>query len=131
MATSIAAKLLLKAGGTLWLDDPTRAALLGPLPDGASVVTDPADADVAVVFITSAADVETSVVPRLGALRSVPAFWIAYPKGGRADINRDSLWPRLAPHGIRPITQVALDQTWSGLRFRPLRPNEEPFSGGR
>jgi hypothetical protein len=60
----------------------------------------------------------------------VPAFWIAYPKGGRADINRDSLWPRLAAHGLRPITQVAIDETWSGLRFRPLRPDEPPFTGG-
>ena len=24
--------------------------------------------------------------------------WIAYPKGGRADINRDSLWPIVAEH---------------------------------
>jgi len=59
------------------------------------------------------------------------AFWVAYPKGGRADINRDTLWPILAEHAFRPIGQVALDETWSALRFRPIKPGEAPFTGGR
>jgi hypothetical protein len=131
MASSTAAKLLLKPGGRLWLADPSRASLLGALPDGASVVADPAGADVAIVFVGSAGEVETAVEPRLERLREVPVLWVAYPKGGRADVNRDSLWPRLAPYGLRPITQVAIDDTWSALRFRPLRPDEPPFTGGR
>jgi hypothetical protein len=56
---------------------------------------------------------------------------VAYPKGGRADINRDSLWPILAEDGFRPVSQVALDDTWSALRFRPLKAGEAPFTGGR
>jgi lysophospholipase L1-like esterase len=32
---------------------------------------------------------------------------------------------------MRPITQIALDETWSALRFRPLAPGEAPFTGGR
>ena len=48
-----------------------------------------------------------------------------------ADINRDSLWPMVAVHGLRPITQVAIDETWSALRFRPLTADEPPFTGGR
>jgi hypothetical protein len=31
---------------------------------------------------------------------------------------------------MRPIGQVAIDDTWSALRFRPLAPGET-FSGGR
>ncbi len=62
---------------------------------------------------------------------SQPAFlWICYPKGGRADINRDSLWPMLTPYRLRPITQIAIDDVWSALRFRPLTPDEAPFIGG-
>ena len=57
-------------------------------------------------------------------------LWILYPKGGRADINRDSLWPLVAVHGLRPITQIAVDETWSALRFRPLAEGEPPFRGG-
>ena len=131
MAASTASKLLLKPGGRLWLADPARAPLLGPLPGDAGLVDEPKGADVAVVFVSGAADVEAEVVSRLETLRGVSAVWVAYPKGGRADINRDTLWPLLAAHGFRPITQVAIDETWSALRFRPLRPGEEPFAGGR
>jgi hypothetical protein len=56
---------------------------------------------------------------------------VLYPKGNKADINRDSLWPIVGEHGLRPITQISVDDTWSALRFRPLREGESQFSGGR
>jgi hypothetical protein len=52
--------------------------------------------------------------------------WIADPKGNRADINRDTLWPMVSPYGMRPIAQDA----WSALRFRPNREGEGTFTGG-
>jgi hypothetical protein len=30
----------------------------------------------------------------------------------------------MAEYGVRPITQVAIDEVWSGLRFRPLTEEE-------
>ncbi len=35
------------------------------------------------------------------------------------DLNRDSLWELLSGDGIRPVRQIAIDDTWSALRFRP------------
>ncbi len=58
-------------------------------------------------------------------------MWVAYPKGNRTDINRDTVWPIVSEHGLRPIGQVALDDAWSALRFRPLKEGEAQFSGGR
>jgi hypothetical protein len=55
---------------------------------------------------------------------------VAYPKANRADINRDSVWPVLAEHGLQPIAQVSLGEIWSAIRFRPLKPGEEQFTGG-
>jgi hypothetical protein len=52
-------------------------------------------------------------------------------KGNRTDINRDSLWPILGEHGLRPVTQVSIDQVWSALRFRPLKEGEAQFTGGQ
>jgi hypothetical protein len=52
-------------------------------------------------------------------------------QGQCADINRDTLWPILAEYGMRPIGQVAIDDVWSALRFRPDREGEAPFAGGR
>ena len=47
--------------------------------------------------------------------------WVAYPKAGQldTDLNRDILWRHFAPLGIRPVRNVALDDVWSALRFRP------------
>ena len=127
---TIAAKLLLGDGGSAWVSDLARAGLLGPLPDGATVVGSPASADVALLVVESAADVRASLATNAAGLATAAAFWVAYPKGNRADVNRDSLWPLLAEHGFRPISQVALDDTWSALRFRPLRPGEPQFNPG-
>ena len=49
----------------------------------------------------------------------------------RADLNRDTLWPVLGEYGMRPVSQVAVDEVWSALRFRPRKPGEPPFTGGR
>lgn len=129
----LAARLLVKAGDTVWVSDPARAPLLGPLPDGARVVTgavDGAGARVAVVFVDDAAAARRSFDADAPALKAIPVVWVLYPKGGRADINRDSLWRIIAPYGLRPITNVSVDDTWSALRFRELRPDEPPFMGG-
>jgi hypothetical protein len=83
------------------------------------------------LLIKPGSRVWVSPADRLGLLAAPAVLWFAYPKGGRADINRDTLWPLVATHGLRPITQVAIDDTWSALRFRPLRPDEAPFTGGR
>ncbi len=128
---TVAAKLGLKGGGRLWVSDPAGAALVGPLPEGASLQSTAADADVALVVVASAAEARAAVAAHRDVLAGRPSFWVAYPKGGRADINRDSLWPILAEAGIRPNTQIALDDAWSALRFRPLAPGEAPFTGGR
>ena len=63
--------------------------------------------------------------------RNKPAvFWVAYPKGNKSDINRDSLWPIVAEFGMRPNGQVAIDDHWSALRFRANREGEAEFTGG-
>ena len=57
-------------------------------------------------------------------------LWIAYPKGNRTDVNRDSLWPIVADFDMRPNGQVAIDDRWSALRFRSNRAGEGRFTGG-
>ncbi len=48
-------------------------------------------------------------------------LWFAYPKKTgpvRSDLDRDHGWEPLTQAGLLPVTQVALDATWSALRFR-------------
>jgi hypothetical protein len=49
------------------------------------------------------------------------AVLAAYPKAGKlgTDLNRDVLAALLAGQGVQPVRQVAIDETWSALRFRP------------
>ena len=129
-AKTVAAKLRILPGTPFWVSDADRVALLGPLPEGAARVAEPTVARVAVIVGDDADTVRAALAANAASLGGVDAFWIAYPKGTRTDVNRDSLWPILAEHGFRPISQVALDETWSALRFRPLRPDEAPFTGG-
>jgi hypothetical protein len=131
----LADRLLIKPGDTVWVSDAERVAVLGPLPDGVTTVAGGSVAAaaprVAVVFVEDAATARRRFGADAAALRSVPVLWVLYPKGGRADINRDSLWPLIAEHGLRPITNVSAGDTWSALRFRELKPGEAPFTGGR
>jgi hypothetical protein len=127
----VAEKLLIKSGNAVWISDPARQGLIGPLPGGARFVDKLGDATVAVVYAADAAGARAVLLEHGSDLARTAVVWVAYPKGNRADINRDTLWPIVAEHGMRPITQVAVDDVWSALRFRPLKEGEEQFAGGR
>ncbi len=126
----VAEKLLIRPGASVWSSDASLLRRLGGLPDGVREAASPDAADVAVLFAGDAASLRAALDAERGHLPLRGALWIAYPKGGRADINRDSIWPIVGAYGMRPNGQVALDATWSALRFRALREGEAPFAGG-
>jgi hypothetical protein len=49
-------------------------------------------------------------------------LWMAYPKGSSkrytSDINRDHGWDQIKESGFRAVSQIAIDEDWSALRFR-------------
>ena len=50
-------------------------------------------------------------------------MWITYPKktsGVESDLSREEVWDAMAATGWRPVAQVAIDEVWSALRFRPI-----------
>jgi hypothetical protein len=127
---TVADKLLIKPDSTVWCSQPGRVSVVGPLPPGARLVEDLGAASNALVFADDERSLRGVLKANANLLDRPSAFWILYPKGNRTDINRDSLWPLVAAHGMRPISQVAVDDIWSALRFRPLRDEEAPFTGG-
>ena len=49
-------------------------------------------------------------------------FWIAYPKGTskiKTDINRDTIRETVLQYGLKTVTAISVDDTWSALRFSP------------
>jgi hypothetical protein len=128
---SVADKLLIKPGTTLWISDQARTHLLGPLPDGVATTSDPSTASTSIVIADDGESARRLFATDGTALLGSGNVWVLYPKGNKADINRDSLWPILADFGFRPISQVSVNDTWSALRFRALKPGEPQFTGGR
>jgi len=81
----------------------------------------PDAADVIVAFVRAKAELDSVAGPAIEAARRDKLAWIAYPKAGQlgTDLNRDILAKSLAERGVQPVRQVAIDEVWSALRFRP------------
>jgi hypothetical protein len=74
------------------------------------------------VFVKDSQEMKRYVPRCLQALMPGGILWIAYPKlssGIKSDLTRDVGWESIFQAGFRPVTQVAIDETWSALRFKP------------
>jgi hypothetical protein len=96
---------------------------LGDLPAGVAQVTEASGTlDWLCLFVQNRAELAHWSPIAIGLVKRDGLFWIAYPKGGakaKTDLNRDSLWKLMEPSGLRPVAMVAIDATWSAMRFRP------------
>jgi hypothetical protein len=117
---SVAQKLQIKEGQSVSVLYPP-AGLNIDLPEGTRRTSSVAGSDVVLVFASSRAELSKRADPFVKAARRDALAWIASPKAGRldTDLNRDSLSELLQERGIRPVRQVAIDDVWSALRFRP------------
>jgi hypothetical protein len=116
---SLAQKLQIKAGESVVVLYAPRDVTIEL--EGTRKVSNAAAADAMVVFAANRAELRERADPFVEAARRDALAWIAYPKAGQldTDLNRDSLWKLLEDRGIRPVRQVAIDDVWSALRFRP------------
>ena len=123
--TPLAKKLLLRPGQRVAIVQAPEGfrAALGPLPERITVAeTLDGPFDLGLVFVREKAAVDRLVPLAIAALTPGGVLWLAYPKqSGKAktDITRDVGWEAVYAMGWRPVTQIALDEVWSALRFRP------------
>lgn len=73
------------------------------------------------VFASSRAEMEDMLkkVEKAGKYDCI--LWACYPKGSgklKYDLKRETVWESLAGIGLRPVSQVAIDEKWSALRGR-------------
>ena len=94
--------------------------------EGIEVVADAAaQADALLLFVNNMAEAQAltpGAVEVVADVKPEGVLWVAYPKGSskvKTDVNRDTLWPVVQAHGWRPVRQIAIDEVWSALRFRP------------
>ena len=74
------------------------------------------------VFGANRIELETSLLRVKEAGKYDCHLWACYPKGGgriQSDLKRETVWAVLELIGLRPVSQIALDDTWSALRGRP------------
>ncbi|HEX9615518.1 MAG TPA: hypothetical protein VGA55_08415 [Bacteroidota bacterium] len=118
MATNLPTKLNIKSGMKLRvLGKPASLALPGV------TTTSSGKADGVMVFVKTLADVDKTCGPAMEAAKADKLAWIVYPKAGQldTDLNRDILWNHVARYGIQGVRQIALDEVWSAMRFRPKK----------
>lgn len=111
----LAAKLQTKDTPVCVLNAPKGFALDGP------THKDPKAAKALLLFVKDSADLKAKAAPAVAAARRDAITYIAYPKAGQlgTDLSRDSLNAMLQGQGIRAVRQIAIDDVWSALRFRP------------
>ena len=117
MDTALKEKLLMKAGKTVLV---INAPIDFWMP---SAKKSNQNADVTLVFVRNEADISSLSKMAIGNTNPDGVLWFAYPKkssGVKTDINRDSGWEPLAKNKFVPVTQVAIDETWSALRFKSI-----------
>jgi hypothetical protein len=122
----LAKKLLIKPWHRVVVLNPPagHAEMLHPLPDGAQVldVSDPVgEADAVLAFARDRAELERVLAQVRSAVQRAGLVWVAYPKGGKkagTDLNRDILHALMSEEGLTGVTLVAVDETWSAMRFR-------------
>jgi hypothetical protein len=72
------------------------------------------------VFVTHRAEVQRGAPAWRSALTPEGILWVSYPKGKaiETDLNRDSLNQAMHDAGLQGVSQVAIDDVWSALRFK-------------
>jgi hypothetical protein len=125
MPASLQQKLQLKSGQSVVILNPPpgyQDKLMAELKDNVLFTEDRVNAEAVILFVNSLAEAKDLAPNAIRAVKPDGLLWIAYPKGSskvKTDVNRDSLWQAVKPTGWRAVRQVALDEVWSVMRFRP------------
>jgi hypothetical protein len=123
--TSITKKLGIKPNHKLLILNAPDGYLetLDTIPEGAEIQTHAEGSfDFVQIFLYNKADVEKYAPTGIQTVKPGGLLWFTYPKKTakvKSDITRDTGWESVRAAGWRPVTQIAIDETWSSLRFRP------------
>ena len=124
--TPLAKKLRIGPGQRLLVVNPPPGYLaqLGELPGGAELFDEPNGTfDFVHLFVRNQSELQQLGPGVLTAIKYDGVLWLSYPKNAakvETDLTRDRGWELLSEAGLRPVTQVSIDDTWSALRYRPV-----------
>jgi hypothetical protein len=120
----LAKKLLIKPGNTIApINAPKHyKTLLGPLPDGAAIVTRaPRDgASLVHLFVTTMAELQTQLPRAIQAMARGGGIWVSWQKktaGTKSDVSRDTIVTFANTLGLDSVRAVSIDDEWSALKL--------------
>ena len=123
--TPLAKKLRIQPGQRILILNPPAGYLDElDLPEGVELAERPEGAfDLVHLFVKNTAELESLGPAAIEAVKYDGLLWISYPKRSskvKTDLTRDVGWEMMAEAGLRPVTQVSVNDIWSALRFRPI-----------
>lgn len=78
--------------------------------------------DFSLAFVTKQDEIDAFAREIAGKAKADAVIWFAYPKGTskkyKSEIGRDTGWKILGKLGYEGVRAVAIDEDWSGARFR-------------
>ncbi len=120
----LAKKLQIKSGAHVLVIDAPEGyfAELAPLPVGVQLVERaPGHFDVVQAFVRTKADVARRAPIVVKSAKPGAIIWLCWPKGSAhvaTDLNRDVLFEQAQQFGLRAVSNISIDETWSALRFK-------------
>jgi hypothetical protein len=103
--------------------------MLGPLPDGVTVLRRPgANMDFVHVFTREAADLAVRLEHYRDRIAPNGMIWVSWPKKAAkvpTDVTEDVIREIALPLGLVDIKVCAVDETWSGLKLVIRRENRK------
>jgi hypothetical protein len=119
-AKTTAQKLFIKPGDALYLGGGHQGlhALLDPLPEDVLLTQDIGEATAVVLFAQDQRSLDGVLDDWLEPALGARVLWIGYPKGGRSDINRDSIWRDIQGRGHTLNANIPLSGEWSSVRVK-------------
>lgn len=80
--------------------------------------------DFLLAFVTQKEQIEDIANQKTPLLEGDAPCWLAYPKKSsksyKSDLDRDHGWEAMGLKGWEPVSQIAIDEDWSALRFRKV-----------
>jgi hypothetical protein len=95
---------------------------LAPLPDGVQLFERAhGHFDVVQAFVRMKADVDRRAPIVVNSAKPGAVIWLCWPKQSAhvaTDLNRDVLVEQARAYGLRAVSNISIDETWSALRFK-------------
>jgi hypothetical protein len=118
---SVAEKARIKPGTTVAVINPVDDVVKAwGVPTDVSFVK-PAAAQIVLLFVKTRAELQSKMPRAVEGLAPGATVWVMFRKGSKAaglDMKRDDVWEIACRLGVRPVSLLSVDETWSAFRFR-------------